>query len=134
MTTDFLTVDADGTLADAIGEQLAAGVETSVITIDGDPAGLLTPRAALRLAFETGKPLDEIPLRQLATGFDVTLPPHTTELFAIATMIKNDASVIPVIEGLHVRGILTQNDIMAHITTFRKEAIDANRPPPGEGP
>lgn len=124
MTTDLITVDEGSTLHAAVERMLAEEAPYGVVTNGGVPSGLITDRKALETCYETGKPMTEIPVRNLAGGFDVTLAPDTTVLFAIATMVKHGRDALPVMDGIELEGVLTRGDVMANVQRFRREAID----------
>lgn len=124
MTTDLITVGDTATLHDAVERMLAEAVPYGVITNSDVPAGLITEHKALRVCYETGKPMTEIPVSQLAGGFDHTLQPGTTVLFAIAAMMKHGRDVMPVMDGISLEGVLTREDVMSNVQQFRREAID----------
>lgn len=123
MTTDLITVDKSETLHDAVGRMLEEGVPYGVITNGDVPSGLITERTAIRACYEAGTPMREIPVRRFAEGFEITLQPDTTVLFATAAMIKHGVDVMPVLDGMTLEGVLTRDDIMANVQRFRQEAM-----------
>lgn len=122
MTTDLPTVDIAGSLREATVEMLELDRSNVLLAEDGEPVGLLTFRKALIACCQTNAPIDDIPLAKFTRGFDVTVEPSTTLLFAIGHMKRANVTVLPVQEDLDIVGLVTREDVVRNVSNFRKEA------------
>lgn len=124
MTTDLVTVDVDGTVADVVGALLDNEVGSAIVVDDGTPTGLVTESDALRAGLQTGDPLAEIPIRPLCGRPLVTTGPGKTIQTAVRRMIDEDVKKLPVLDDLDLVGIVTFTDVVFHLSDLRKEAAD----------
>lgn len=124
MIEEFATVETSGTLKDAVVTMLKSDHDYLIVTDDGQPTGLITPRRALVACVKTGKPIHEIPVSGFASGFPVTIEPDTPVLFAISHMRRSQVDVLPVQDGLSIEGVVTRNEIVQNVSKMRTEAIN----------
>lgn len=126
MSTDVVTVPVDATVADVVDRLLDSGVG-SVIVVDADsnPAGIVTESDVLRVARETGQPLEEIDVTAVGHRPVVTTMPSTSVSTAARTMADEGVKKVPVIDGIDLVGIVTLSDIVWQLTTLRQELADA---------
>lgn len=124
MITDLATIDASASVHQAVGQMLKENVSYVVIVNDGTPAGVLTERKILQASYKTRRPLTKIPVKAFASGFDVKLQPEATVLLAVATMSKHDVDVLPIMDGIEIRGVVTKETILQNVSNIRKEAFD----------
>ncbi len=124
MIEDFATVTESASLEDAAIGMLKSDHEYLIVTDDGEPVGLITPRRALVACVKTGKPIDEIPVSGFATGFPVTVEPDTPVLFAISHMRRAQVEVLPVQTDLSIVGVVTRSGIVQNVSNLRNEALN----------
>ena len=124
MITEFATVDQSASLKDAAVGMIKSDHEFLIVTEDGQPTGLITPRRALVAAVKTGKPIESIPASGFATGFPVTIEPDTPVLFAISHMRRSQVEVLPVQKDLSIVGVVTRSEIVQNVSNMRTEAIN----------
>lgn len=68
METDLVTCDAGETLRDAVRRMLDRHVGSVIVTVDGDPAGILTETDALAAGYVADRRFGEIPVREVASA------------------------------------------------------------------
>ena len=122
MTTDLPTIDVGDSLGAATRWMLDHDRSTILLTEDDDPVAVLTFRKALIACCQTNAPIDDIPLAKFTRGFDITVEPDTTLLFAISQMTRAKVDVLPVQEDLEIVGLITREDVVRNVSNFRKEA------------
>lgn len=135
MTTDVVTAAHDATLRAAVEQLLSEGVG-SVIVVDGDgyPVGMVTESDALRAAYETGLPLDEIAVADLSHRAVVTTPPDRTVQSVARRMAEEGVKKVPVMDGIELVGMITLTDVVWHLSEIRKEATELAEMPDQWGP
>ncbi|MFC7095812.1 CBS domain-containing protein [Halobaculum marinum] len=126
MSREVVTCDAGGSLHAAVEQMLEATVGSVIVTRDDAPVAILTETDVLRATAVTGRPLDDIPIRRVASHPLVTTSPRTTIRNAVGTMTDNDVKKLPVVAGTDLVGIITQSDIVAHYGDFIREAHRLN--------
>jgi len=125
VSTDVVTVPADGTVADAVDRLLTAGVGP-VIVVDNDdhPVGIVTESDALRVARSTGKPLSAIAVSEVGHQPVVTTTPSRSILTVARRMADEGVKKVPVLDGLDLAGIVTLTDIVWQLPALRREAAE----------
>jgi CBS domain-containing protein len=121
MRTNVPEVEADRSLEDAVSLMLDADSEYCVVTVGGEPGGLVTERRAVLAVYKYDRPLEELPASVFATGFDETITPGRTLLYAVGRMRKRETHVLPVVENLHLNGLLTERDVVRSVERLRAE-------------
>lgn len=124
MTSDFETVARDASLYVAVETMLRSGTEYVVLTSDEEPDGLITQRKALIACYKTERALPEIPVSGFAVGFPTTIKPDATALLATGHLVKADVSVLPVVEGLELVGVVTREDLLDNSSNLRREVFE----------
>jgi CBS domain-containing protein len=126
MSTEVVTVPADGTVGDAFDRLLDHGIG-SVIVVDGDgnPAGIVTESDVLRVARERGEPLGDIDVGAAGQSPVVTTTPSTAVATVARLMAEEGVKKVPVLDGIDLVGILTLTDIVWQLPTLRRELADA---------
>ena len=126
MSTEVVTVPADGTVGDAVDRLLDHGIG-SVIVVDGDgnPAGIVTESDVLRVARERGEPLGDIDVGAAGQSPVVTTTPSTAVATVARLMAEEGVKKVPVLDGIDLVGILTLTDIVWQLPTLRRELADA---------
>lgn len=112
MSTDVVTVDANATVRDAVGEMLAANIGSVVVTNEGNPAGILTKVDVMRAGHEHDRPLSEIPVYAAASRPLITIGPSKPVRAAAARMLDHGIHHLPVADELTIEGIVTATDIL----------------------
>jgi len=130
MSTAVVTVDVEGTLADAADKLLDAGVGSVVVVdADGNPVGILTESDVLEAARDTGRALRAIDVRDVGHRPVVTTTPSKAATTAARVMAEEGVKKVPVLDGVDLVGIVTLTDIVWALPSLRAEttAIDAVR-------
>lgn len=129
MTVDVVTVDLEATVAAAAERMLRHDVGSVVVTNDGSPAGILTESDAMRAAVVTGSPLEDVPIRRIASSSLETVAPTATVRTAAKRMADAGVKKLVVVEDLELRGIVTMTDLVRHQHELVREArrLESNR-------
>ncbi len=122
MTRELVTCDAGASLRPAVERMLDADVGSVIVTRHSDPLAICTETDVLRATAATGRPLEDLPLRRVASHPLVTTTPGATVRRAVRTMTDNGIKKLPVVDGTDLVGIVTQSDIVAHYGDFVREA------------
>lgn len=122
MSTAVVTVDVDATLSVAADRLLDAGVGSVIVVADGDPLGILTESDVLRAARDTGLPLADIDVREVANRLVVTTTPSTAVGTVARLMADEGVKKVPVLDGVDLVGIVTLTDIVWELPSLRGEA------------
>ncbi|MUV89241.1 CBS domain-containing protein [Halapricum sp. CBA1109] len=135
MTRDVVTVSADATLRETVGELRDHSVG-SVVVVDGDgaPIGIVTESDALAAAHETDDPLSALRVGDLSHRPVVTTEPDRSVTHLVRRMVDEDIKKVPVLDDLDIVGIVTLTDIVWELSELRSEAADLATPPNGWGP
>lgn len=123
MTETVVTVDVDRTVEDAAGLMLEFEIGSVVVDRDGDPAGILTETDVLAAGYETGRPLGSIPVEAAMSQPLVTVAPDSTVRAAVELMRGANVKKLPVVDGIDLVGILTQEDVVYAHPLLVREAI-----------
>lgn len=122
MTADVVTAPVDASLAAAVERFLDAGVGSVVVVDGGTPTGLVTETDALAAALDSGRPLANIPLREVATAPPLTTTPDRTVQHLARRMADRDVKKVVVTEDVDVVGVVTLTDVVWHLSDIRSEA------------
>ncbi len=123
MTSEVVTVPADASLQEAVGQMLREGVGSAVVTREGNPAGIVTETDALKAGYLSERPFPEIPVAKAATGSLVTTAPDATVRKAVRQMHDEDVKKLPVVESMEMVGILTMTDVVRKQEKLIDEAV-----------
>jgi CBS domain-containing protein len=123
MTEDVVAVPVERTLGDAVALMLEHGIGSVIVTRDGDPAGIVTETDVLIAGHETGRPLAEIDLESAMSHPLVTIEPDATIRAAVERMRRSRIKKLPVVDGIEVVGILTQEDVVFAHPDLVREAV-----------
>ena len=88
---------------------------TSVLVRDGDRLGIFT-NTGLQRAVVDGRPLDTLPVRELATFKLVSIAPDAPLFDALALMIQHQVHRLVVAQGGQVTGLLEQLDLLSFLS------------------
>ncbi|MGC9517866.1 MAG: CBS domain-containing protein [Methanomicrobiales archaeon] len=88
-----------------------------VIDSKGIPVGIVTEKDIARKLRGNGaawrkRPIDKISIRRVMHNDLITVKPDTLVKYAVDSMLKNDISSLPVIDGEELVGIITKSDLM----------------------
>ena len=121
-TREVVTCDAEASLLPAVERMLDAGVGSVIVTRGGDPLAICTETDVLGATAATGRPLDDIPIRRVASHPLVTTTSDATVRGAVRTMTDEGIKKLPVVDGTDLVGIFTQSDVVAHYGDVVQEA------------
>ncbi|MFB6166491.1 MAG: CBS domain-containing protein [Haloarculaceae archaeon] len=129
MSTDLVTCPRESTLQVAVERMLAAGVGSVVVTVEGNPHGIVTETDALAAGAESGRPFAEIPVAAVVSHPLISIAPDATLRSAVAKMEAEGVKKLAVVDGIDLAGLLTRTDVVAHYTDIVSEAhaIDDQR-------
>jgi CBS domain-containing protein len=88
---------------------------SSVLVRDGQRLGIFT-NTGLQRAIVDGRPLDTLPVRDLATFKLVTIEPDAPLFDALALMIEHQVHRLVVAKGERIDGLLEQLDLMSFLS------------------
>ena len=88
---------------------------SSVLVRDGERLGIFT-NTGLQRAILDGRPLAELPVRDLATFNLVTISPEAPLFDALALMIQHQVHRLVVAEGGRISGLLEQLDLLSFLS------------------
>ena len=123
MTENVVTVPVDRTLGDAVRLMLEFRIGSVIVTRDGDPSGIVTETDVLISGHESGAAIDAIPLEEAMSHPLVTVEPEITIRAAVERMREERVKKLPVVDGIDVVGILTQEDVVFAHPLLLQEAI-----------
>lgn len=129
MSHDVVTVDVDGSLRDAAHAMLSNRVGSVVVTVDGNPAGIVTEYDLTWAGYKSDRPFGEIPVRKVASQPLKTIQPGATLHRAADQMQRENVKRLVVADGTELVGIVTMTDIVHHHSEFLKASreLDAHR-------
>lgn len=123
MTANVVSVDVDRTVADAAGLMLEFDIGSVVVSRDGDPVGILTETDVVATGYDSGRPLGSIPIEAAMSHPLVTVSAEATVRAAVERMREADVKKLPVVDGIDLVGILTQEDVVFAHPQLLREAI-----------
>ncbi len=125
MTSDVETVRPESKLAELLGLLQESNIRhVPVVDDDGDLVGLVTQRDLLRrsLAARGDLPLtvrEEVithrTVDEFMTAGVITIDPDAPLGDAAELILDNKVGCLPVVEGPHLVGIITESDFVAHV-------------------
>ena len=108
------TVDA-GTSIVGVATLMQAQRTNSVLVRDAQRLGIFS-NTGLQRAVVDGRPLDALPVRELATFNLVTIAPNAPLFDALALMIEHQVHRLVVTEGERIVGLLEQLDLLSFLS------------------
>ena len=108
------TVDA-GTSIVGVAALMQAQHTNSVLVRDAQRLGIFS-NTGLQRAVVDGRPLDALPVRELATFKLVTIAPNAPLFDALALMIEHQVHRLVVTEGERIVGLLEQLDLLSFLS------------------
>jgi CBS domain-containing protein len=113
--TDVTTVRPDATIAAAAREMATKEIGALVVTEDGRTVlGLLGERDIVTGLAHYGARIMDLRVSDLMRRAVVTCGPDDTITGVMAVMTRHRARQLPVVEGRHLRGIVSIGDAVKH--------------------
>lgn len=113
MSSPVVTVDAGGTLRDAVGDMLDRRVG-SVVVVDAGPVGIVTRTDALRETYRDDGSLSAVPVTRAMSRGLATTTRKASVTSALDEMKRHGVKRLPVRDGIELVGIVTVTDIARH--------------------
>ena len=107
-------VDGDASIV-AVAAALQAQRASSVLVRDGERLGIFT-NTGLQRAILDGRPLDALPVRDLANFELVSIAPDAPLFDALALMIQRQVHRLVVADGPRIVGLLEQLDLLSFLS------------------
>lgn len=115
MSRPVRTISADVTSADAAAECTGAGINSLVVTDDGQITGIVTGTDLLDVLGTAPEP-KTVPVSQAMTSPVVTTTPDTTVGDAVDRMVDNDVARLVVVDGAgEAVGLVSTDDIVRYV-------------------
>lgn len=127
MTTNIETATPSQTLDDIVETMFENEINHVVVVENDTPAAIVTRRKVLIATYKTDAPLSEIPVSGFGRGLGTTISPNTTVLLAVGKVQKLKADCVPVVDGMEVMGVLTQDDIINNVSKITDEMLEHNQ-------
>ena len=119
--SDVETIEADASVADAIGRLGERRIGALPVVEGGRITGIISERDVIYCLREHGSDILRWPVSRIMTSPAITVEPQTAVLTALATMTKRRIRHLPVVDGAAIRGIVSIGDLVKH----RMERIEA---------
>ncbi|NGM70699.1 CBS domain-containing protein [Natronolimnobius sp. AArcel1] len=127
MSRDVVTAAHTTSLEAVANQQLQHGVGSVIITNDGAPYGIVTETDIVHAAYRSGKPLEQIPTRRVASHPLQTIDPDRPVRLAIKRMQDEGIKKIVAVDSLEVVGIMTTQDLIDHFGALTSDLKDITR-------
>lgn len=127
MTTEVETISRDRSLREAVETMLRNDVNHVIVREEGAPTAIVTRRKVLVACYKTDNALSDIPVAGFGRGFEGTLDPNRTLLFAAGQMKRAEIDSIPVLDDREVVGVLTKDDILDNVSNITDEALETEQ-------
>ena len=120
MTTDPITINSQKNLPDAYRLMMGNDIRRLPVVDEGDLVGIVTLRDLLELepprnlglnVIHINDILSNLPIHSFMTADPKTVSPTDPLIKAAKLMLKEKISGLPVMEGDHLVGIITESDI-----------------------
>ena len=109
---DFLQIDADASVFEAVKRMVDANVGSLLVTEGGEITGIVTERDYLRRVTLEGRTDKETPVREIMSSPLIVATPETTIDEAMALMTDRRFRHVPVVDGGEVVGIVSIGDLV----------------------
>jgi len=132
MRRPVVTIRVDTSVREAVKLMRERGIRhLPVLDGDGRLIGIVTDRdlrhvifdVALGRVAEDSEGGDDVPVREVMTWGVVTVAPTADLRAAIAVMRERRLGALPVVEGGHVVGILTERDLLDALQVLLRERV-----------
>ena len=115
------TITGDSRVCDAVGKLGEKRIGALPVVEDGRIVGIISERDVIYCLRDHGAEVLDWPVSRLMTSPAITASPDTEVLSALALMTQRRIRHLPVVEGEHIRGIVSIGDLVKH----RMERIEA---------
>jgi CBS domain-containing protein len=129
METDIVTCEAEKSLRAAVEQMLKNHTGSVIVTLDGNPTGILTGTDVLLAGYKTESPFGEIPLGKAMSQQLITIAPAKSIRTAMRKMREEGIKKLPVRDGIELVGILTLTDINRQYRDIVQEIHQMEQPP-----
>lgn len=110
MSSPVLTIDLGGSLAEAAVIMVKGNVGSVVVVDEDRPVGIVTERDILKMLGQGD--LKRTGVKTTMSRPLIKVEPGTHCAEALETMVSHGIRRLPVVEGDHLMGIVTERDIM----------------------
>ncbi|OIB56080.1 CBS domain-containing protein [Natrialba sp. SSL1] len=114
MTDDVVAVEQTTTLESVARQMLGRDIGSVVITAESTPYGIITESDIVSAAYQSGRPLADIPTKRVASHPLVTIEPNRSTRLAVKRMQDERIKKLVVVDGLEIQGIITTQDLIDH--------------------
>lgn len=121
--TNLVTVESNITIASVIQLMNERSVGSVLVFDGGDLVGIFTERDVLKRVAGTGASGEE-PVAQVMTPRPITVSPGTPITVAMRMMSERRFRHLPVMDHLHVVGIVSAGDIMRHAVHTLEQEVE----------
>jgi IMP dehydrogenase len=120
---DVVSIEAGGTVEDAIRSMNSRRISALVVTEDGKPVGIFTERDVVRCYVNTnGSPFSTVPLKDAMTGDLIVAEPEEELCNIMSVMVQKNIRHLPVSDKGKVIGMLSIRDVIqTQIGSLRAE-------------
>ncbi|WP_396611983.1 CBS domain-containing protein [Haloferax sp. S1W] len=125
MTDEVVTVDEATTVSDCARAMLTNGTGSVVVTVDDDPAGIVTESDILWAGVAMDDCLSGIPTRTVMSHPIKWIRPTATVRTAAERMREEEVKKLVVVSDSEMVGIITVSDIGYHVSDVARGVTDA---------
>ena len=125
MTEDVVTVDEHSTVSDCARTMLTNGTGSAIVTVDDEPAGIITESDILWAGVSIDDCLSGIPVRKVMSHPITWVRPTATLRAAAKKMQDEGIKKLVVLDGSEMVGIVTVSDIGHHVSDIAREVTDS---------
>ncbi|HMK37336.1 MAG TPA: CBS and ACT domain-containing protein [Desulfomonilaceae bacterium] len=120
MKKDVITIDVNDSMHQAISQMKQHKISMLPVVKNGKVVGVLTDRDVKRASASDATSLEiheliyllsQIQIKEIMTTKPVIVPPNYTLEETAAVLLKNNISGVPVLDGDHLVGIITESDL-----------------------
>ncbi|THE64747.1 CBS domain-containing protein [Salinadaptatus halalkaliphilus] len=121
MTEDVVTAENTTALETVAERLLKNDVGSVIITNDGSPYGIVTETDIILATYRSGRSLEAIPTRAVASHPLVTVEPEQSVRLVVKRMQDERIKKLAVVDGLEMAGIVTTQDLIDHYGELTRE-------------